>query len=322
MASEFDIIQRFFSRDVDAPDVVLGIGDDAALLSVPEGQHLVVTADTLIENVHFPEEIPPEFIGYKSLAVNLSDLAAMGAMPKWVTLAISLPAVDEVWLEGFSRGFHGLAERHQVSLVGGDTTRGSLSITVQAMGWVPEQQALLRSGARPGDQIYVSGTIGDAGLALSALQGNVSLSAEDYQDLILRLHKPTPRIELGLNLRGLASSCIDVSDGLMADLGHILEASDVGAEIDLVNLPYSKPVARWVDESENPLSPLALGDDYELAFTIPPHHQEALDTLAHDLDIRLTQIGTIVSEPGMTLFNSAGEPVKVTRTGYDHFGNP
>jgi len=322
MPSEFEIIQRYFSSDVGAPDVVLGIGDDAALLAIPEGQSLVVTADTLNENIHFPEEIPSDFIGYKALAVNLSDLAAMGAMPKWVTLAISLPEVDEVWLEGFSRGFHGLAERHHVSLVGGDTTRGPLSITVQAMGWVPEHQALLRSGARPGDQIYVSGTIGDAGLALLALQGKVSLNAEDYQGLILRLHKPTPRIELGLNLRGLASSCIDVSDGLVADLGHMLEASNVGAEIDLVNMPFSKPVARWVDESDNPLLPLSLGDDYELVFTIPPNHQETLDTLAQELDIRLTQIGTVVSEPGMTLFNSAGEPVKVTRTGYDHFGTP
>jgi len=321
MPSEFDIIQRFFSRDTENRDVVLGIGDDAALLEVPEGQRLVVTADTLIENVHFPEEIPPEFIAYKALAVNLSDLAAMGALPKWVTLAITLPEVDEAWLEGFSRGFFGLADRHHVTLVGGDTNRGPLSITVQAMGWVPVDQALLRSGARPGDQIYASGTIGDAGLALSALKGEVSLSAEDYQDLILRLHKPTPRIELGLNLRGLASSCIDVSDGLMADLNHILEASVAGAEIDLVNMPYSKPVARWIDESDDPLLPLSLGDDYELVFTIPPHHQESLDTLAQDLDIRLTQIGTIVSEPGMTLFNSAGEPVKVTRSGYDHFGN-
>jgi thiamine-monophosphate kinase len=167
MVSEFDLIKRFFTRDIRSADVALGIGDDAALLKVPEGQQLVVTTDTLIENVHFPEEIPPEFIGYKALAVNLSDLAAMGAEPRWVTLALSLPEADEVWLEGFSRGFLDLADEYGVSLVGGDTTRGSLSITVQAMGLVPDGQALLRSGAVPGDLVYVSGSIGDAGLALS-----------------------------------------------------------------------------------------------------------------------------------------------------------
>jgi thiamine-monophosphate kinase len=320
MPSEFDIIKRYFNRVVDAPDIALGIGDDAALLQVPEGQRLVVTADTLVENVHFPEEIPPEFIGHKALAVNLSDLAAMGATPKWVTLAITLPEVDEVWLEGFCRGFFALADRYQVHLVGGDTTRGPLSMTVQAMGWVPEQQALLRSGARPGDQIYASGSIGDAGIALRALQGKITLDAEDYQDLILRLHRPSPRIELGLSLRGLASSCIDVSDGLMADLGHILQASGVGAEIDQVNIPFSEPVLRWIEAGGDALLPMTLGDDYELVFTIAPHHQEALDLLARELDLRLTLIGTVVNEPGITLFNRAGEPVKVSQMGFNHFG--
>jgi thiamine-monophosphate kinase len=320
MVSEFDLIKRFFTRDNKSEDVVLGIGDDAALLSLPEGQQLVVTTDTLIENVHFPEEIPPEFIGYKALAVNLSDLAAMGAQPRWVTLALSLPEADEMWLEGFSRGFLGLADEYGVSLVGGDTTRGPLSITVQAMGLVPEGQALLRSGALPGDLIYVSGSIGDAGLALSALKAEAQLSAEAYQSLVMRLHKPTPRMALGIALRGLATSCIDVSDGLLADLNHVLEASAVGADIVLQQIPLSPLVRQWAEHHADFAVPATWGDDFELVFTVPAASQQILEQVASRLDVPLSMIGKISAETGLRLFTPAGEAVTVAQTGYDHFG--
>lgn len=320
MASEFDLIRRFFTRDCKTEEVALGIGDDAALLKIPEGQQLVVTTDTLIENVHFPEEIPPEFIGYKALAVNLSDLAAMGATPRWVTLALSLPEADEVWLEGFSRGFLGLAEEYGVSLVGGDTTRGPLSITVQAMGLVPDGQALLRSGASPGDLVYVSGSIGDAGLALSALKGGTRLEADEYQHLVMRLHKPVPRVALGLALRGLASACIDVSDGLLADLNHILEASGVGADIAMQQIPLSPLVRQWADQHGDFSAPATWGDDFELVFTLPAQKQASLEAVARKMDIPLTQIGEITTTTGLRLFTPAGEPVNVPQAGYDHFG--
>jgi thiamine-monophosphate kinase len=320
MVSEFDLIKRFFTRNHGTEDVVLGIGDDAALLKVPEGQQLVVTTDTLIENVHFPEEIPPEFVGYKALAVNLSDLAAMGAEPRWATLALSLPEADEVWLEGFSRGFLDLADEYDLSLVGGDTTRGPLSITVQAIGLVPAGLALLRSGAAPGDLVYVSGSIGDAGLALSALKGEAKLEPEDYQCLVMRLHKPTPRVLLGTELRGLASSCIDVSDGLIADLSHILEASTVGADITLQDIPFSKPVRQWAERHDDFSVPATWGDDFELVFTVPADSQQMLEQVARNLDIQLSKIGKITAETGLRLFTPAGEAVNVAQAGYDHFG--
>lgn len=317
MASEFDLIDRYF-RSSDLPDdVTLGVGDDAALLNIPEGEQLVVTVDTLISGVHFPVHTSPEDIGHKALAVNLSDLAAMGAEPKWITLALSLPEADEAWIAAFAKGFTQLAARHGVSLVGGDTTRGPLSITVQAMGWVNNGMALLRSGATPGDAVYVSGSIGAAGLALSMLHDS---QAQIPDGLIARLNRPEPRIELGSALHNMANACIDVSDGVIADLGHILESSVVGAELQLADMPYSDEVSQWIGAGNNPVLPLSWGDDYELLFTASPDHEEELQQLSESLELPITRIGTVTEQAGLRIKSAEGEIINVPASGYDHFG--
>ena len=316
MASEFELIQKYF-QSTDLPDdVTLGVGDDAALLNMPEGHQLVVTVDTLIEGVHFPVNTTPEDIGHKALAVNLSDLAAMGASPRWVTLALSLPSADESWVAEFARGFMALANKHGVSLVGGDTTRGPLSITVQAMGWVNNAMSLLRSAASEGDDIYVSGTIGDAGLALQMLSGQGTIP----DALLKALHRPEPRIELGMALNGVANASIDVSDGLIADLGHILEASGVGAELSLEAMPYSSDVEQWLGAGNDATLPLTWGDDYELLFTASPEQASAIQALSARLSLSLTRIGKITEQPGLRIFTAEGEITNVAATGYDHFG--
>lgn len=322
MPSEFELIARYFTHAPSRADVRLGVGDDAAVLGVPPGQELVVTTDTLVAGVHFPERTPPEAVGHKVLAVNLSDLAAMGADPAWVTLAITLPSADEHWLADFSRGFAALARLHGVDLVGGDTTRGPLSITVQAMGLVPAGQALRRSGAGPGDLLYVSGTLGDAGLALAALNGEVLLGGADAEDCLRRLDRPTPRMALGRALRGLASAAIDVSDGLLADLGHMLQASGAGALIELERLPLSAPVRRRVREARDWTLPLASGDDYELLFSVPASRRDALTEVLRGLDVEVTCIGRIEAA-GLRLVEAGGRDVAPARLGYDHFaGGP
>ncbi|AOU97302.1 thiamine-phosphate kinase [Acidihalobacter yilgarnensis] len=315
MSGEFDLIARHFSRCPPRDDVCLGVGDDAALLRPPSGQVLVATVDTLIAGVHFPEQTAPEDIGHKSLAVNLSDLAAMGAEPAWVTLAISLPKVDDRWLYAFAEGFYALAARHRVALVGGDTTRGPLCITVQALGWVPEGEALRRTGARPGDDIYVTGTLGDAGLGLAVVQSRIQVDPAHREALLARLNRPEPRIETGLALRGLASAAIDISDGLAADLGHLLEASGVGARVELDRLPRSDAV-RLAD----PHGRLALtaGDDYELAFTLPPGCEADLARYAERLP-PYTRIGRVEAVPGLRLIDAQGNPFAFSHRGYDHF---
>lgn len=317
MASEFELIQKYF-QSTDLPDhVTLGVGDDAALLNMPEGHQLVVTVDTLIEGVHFPANTSPEDIGHKTLAVNLSDLAAMGASPRWVTLALSLPSADERWVANFARGFMGLAQKHDVSLVGGDTTRGALSITVQAMGWVNNAMSLLRSAASEGDDIYVSGTIGDAGLALQMLSGQGAIPAS----LLRALNRPEPRIDLGMALNGIANACIDVSDGLIADLGHILEASEVGADLSLESVPYSSSLRQWLDAGNDATLPMTWGDDYELLFTASPEQASAIQDLSARLGLPLTRIGKITGQSGLRIFTPEGEITNVAGTGYDHFGN-
>jgi len=278
---------------------------------------LAVTVDTLVAGVHFPHETDAVSIGHKSLAVNLSDLAAMGAEPAWVTLALTLPQADEYWLAGFSHGFLELAEACGVSLVGGDTTRGPLSITVQASGFVPDGLALRRSGARPGDALCVTGSLGDAGLGLAWLLGERTLPPKVGQAVRERLDRPAPRIAAGLALRGLASAAIDISDGLAADLRHILQASGVGATVDVDALPLSEPVRTQSDARE---LALASGDDYELLFAVAPADEQETVARLQAQGLRCTRIGRVEVEPGLRLTNADGSPyAAATPRGYDHF---
>ena len=314
--NEFDLIRRYFAgRGVRRADVPLGIGDDAALLAPPAGQTLATTVDTLHSGVHFAADIPPADLGHKALAVNLSDLAAMGAEPAWATLALSLPGADEAWLGAFADGFFALAERFGVQLVGGDTTRGPLSVTVQVQGFVPADAALRRSGARSGDHVFVTGHLGDAGAGLAIEQGRLALSGPPAAALLARLHRPTPRIGAGLALRGLASAAIDVSDGLAQDLGHILAASGVGAVLEADVLPLSDALLASGIERPWRLA-AAAGDDYELCFTAPA---DADLGVADALDCPVTRIGHITAEPGLRWRDTAGQVVEPPPRGWDHF---
>jgi thiamine-monophosphate kinase len=311
--SEFDLIRRYFTRAT--PGALLGVGDDAALLQPTAGHVLAVSTDMLVSGTHFFPDADPHLLGHKTLAVNLSDLAAMGATPRWATLALSLPAADEVWLERFSAGFFALAQRHGVDLVGGDTTRGPLNLCVTIFGEVPPQQALRRSGAQVGDDVWVSGTLGEAALALAHLQGRIVLDEAAFAACAERLHRPQPRIELGLALRGIANSAIDVSDGLLADLGHILECSNVGAEIDFDALPVSQALR---SRSQQKLA-LSGGDDYELCFTAPAERVVDVDAISTRLGLPLARIGKIVAGRGCIVQDAGGNPLHIETEGYDHF---
>jgi thiamine-monophosphate kinase len=317
--SEFDLIEKYFIQSgPPGENVTLGVGDDCALLQPPVGKELAVTIDTLVEGVHFASGIDPEGLGHKALAVNLSDLAAMGAEPAWVTLALTLPQSDAAWLEGFSRGFLSLASASGVRLVGGDTTRGPLSITVAAYGFVEPGKALRRDGARPGDLIYVTGTIGDGGVALLAQQGRYR-PQQGEDELSLRLQRPTPRIDVGLALTGIASAAIDVSDGLLSDLGHICGNSNVGAELDLDSIPLSAAVSEYLRQGGEWERVLTGGDDYELCFTASPQGSGALEALGRELDCSLTPVGRIVSEAGIRCRTADGSELSFTNSGYEHF---
>jgi thiamine-monophosphate kinase len=307
--SEFDLIKRHFTRP--APTALLGVGDDCALLQVTEGKVLAVSSDMLVSGTHFFADADPCLLGHKTLAVNLSDLAAMGARPRWATLAISLPRADEAWLERFSAGFFALANRYGVDLVGGDTTRGPLNLCVTIFGEVEAGRALRRSGAQAGDEIWVSGKLGDAALALAHLQGRVVLSENDLAACAKALHQPQPRVELGLALRGIASSAIDISDGLLGDLGHILDASQVGAQIDVAAVPVSSVLRSFPLYAGCALSG---GDDYELCFTAPAARRA--DVLGIGEQFPLTRIGRIVA--GQGICDGAGNPINF-EGGYDHF---
>ncbi|OHX38087.1 thiamine-phosphate kinase [Methylomonas sp. LWB] len=306
---EFDLIRRYFAADAPRhPHNKLGIGDDCALMSLPPGQHLAITADTMVENVHFFADAAPEDLGHKLLAVNLSDLAAMGAEPFAVTLALTLPKVDPTWLEAFSRGFLTLARRFNVDLIGGDTTSGPLTLTVQAMGTVPSGAALTRSAANVGDFVYLSGPVGDAGLGLKIKRGYRCA----FPEMPLRcFHRPEPRVELGLALRGIAHACIDISDGLAADLGHILTQSRVGACLDWSALVFSDAMDAYLAETGDWRLPLTAGDDYQLCFTVPPDRSAALPAGCR-------KIGVIEVEPGLRL-RRAGSIELLEFTGYEHF---
>lgn len=307
--AEFDLIRRYFAIHAPQhPYNQLGIGDDCALLHVPAGYQLAVTTDTMVENVHFFADVDPESLGHKLLAVNLSDLAAMGAEPFAVTLALTLPKIDESWLQAFSRGFMALARQYHVDLIGGDTTSGPLTLSVQAMGVVPQGRALLRSGAKVGDAVYVTGQLGNAGLGLKIKQGYDC----NKPDLALQsFNKPQPRIEQGLALRTIASACIDISDGLAADLGHILEQSGVGARLHCESLPLSVEVNDYVERTGDWRMPLTAGDDYELCFTVPADFPRQLP----DGSI---WVGTIEVEPGLRL-QRAGVTEVLKAKGYEHF---
>ena len=318
--NEFGLIQRYFASVTSRRgDVALGVGDDCALLRIPAGQDLAVSIDTLVAGVHFFADVEPASLGHKALAVNLSDLAAIGAEPAWVTLALTLPQADDAWLAAFSDGFAVLARRYGVQLVGGDTTRGPLSITVEAHGLVPVGKALRRDGASAGDLVCVTGSLGDAGLALQRLAGgDPSVVSEEIGE---RLLKPQPRIEAGLALRGLATAAIDISDGLSADLGHLLQASAVGASIELEKLPLSAAVRRAIVRDEQWALPLASGDDYELCFTIPAERAPELPAISEALRLAITPIGLVEAKPGLRCLRGDGSLWTHTTTGYDHFAN-
>ena len=311
--SEFDLIRRHFTRAT--PGALLGVGDDAALLQVSAGMTLAVSTDMLVCGTHFFPDADPFLLGHKALAVNLSDMAAMGAAPRWATLALALPDADDAWLERFSAGFFALAHQYGVDLVGGDTTRGPLNLCVTILGEAPSQQALRRDGARPGDEIWLSGCVGDAALALAHLQGHIALSETQFAACAPRLHQPQPRVALGLALRGLANSAIDVSDGLLADLGHILDASQVGAEIEIEALP----VSRLLLEQEQQRLALSGGDDYELCFTVPAARRAEVERISAQLALPLTRIGKIVAGQGCIVHDAAGNPLDIEVGGYDHF---
>ena len=316
MSGEFALIDLIKLRVKTRSDVVLGIGDDAALLSVPNDHHLVVSTDTLNSGVHFPEDTAPENIGYKALAVNLSDLAAMGATPAWASLAISLPDTDVEWLEKFLDGFFELADENSVQLIGGDTTQGPLSITVTVHGFIPKDQALRRDAAKLGDEIWVTGSIGDAAAGLAQWRAKGLQSAK----LRYRLDRPTPRINVGIALRGIANAAIDISDGLLADLSHILAASKMGAEIEVCRVPMSKPLLdHFPDDRERYRLQLSGGDDYELCFTAPAHQSLAIEQALVECDVIGTVIGHIVAGTELKCFDEKGELFELGGKGFEHF---
>ncbi|MBV7430243.1 MULTISPECIES: thiamine-phosphate kinase [unclassified Acidovorax] len=324
---EFDLIARYFTRPArPGGAVALGVGDDCALLAPAPGMQLAISSDMLVEGRHFFADVDPEALGHKALAVNLSDLAACGARPLAFTLALSLPRVDEAWLAGFSRGLLALADAHGCALVGGDTTQGPLNICITVFGEVPPGQALLRSGARAGDDIYVSGTLGDARLALEALLGHAPLPAGVLARARQRLERPTPRVALGLALRGVASSAMDVSDGLLGDLSHILKASGVGARIDthttskmIASSAYSSSANGQIGLELIHQCTLAGGDDYELAFTAPPARRDAVAAASQASGTPVTRIGTVRAEPGLQLLDAQGQPMDNRYASFDHF---
>ncbi len=343
---EFDLIRRYFARptlcalaDGVAASTVVGIGDDCAILQPTPGMQLAISSDMLVEGRHFLSTVNPAHLGHKALAVNLSDLAACGARPLGFTLALSLPLVDEAWLAGFSQGLFALADKHACPLVGGDTTRGPLNICITVFGEVPPGQALLRSGAKVGDELWVSGTLGDARLALEVFRGNVSVPAAVFDAARARMEQPTPRIDLGQALRGIANAAIDVSDGLLGDLSHVLRASDagrgttrgVGVRIDATlaaSLFTSKLIANNDDStlaSSSFYSKLQLdcvlagGDDYELAFTAPAALHYAVRAAGLSTSTPVTCIGQIEAEPGVRLVDSMGQLLNNSYSSFDHF---
>lgn len=317
MPGEFDLIEKYFTRP--APSAVLGVGDDCALVRPSPGMELAITTDMLLAGRHFLPSDGPGTIGHKALAVNLSDLAAMGAAPRWVLMSIGLPEADERFLRGFTGGFFGLAQKFSVELIGGDTTRsGLLTISITAIGEVPPGKALRRDGAKDGDDIWVSGTLGDAAAALAHHQGSLRLTTEEAVACFPRLYVPAPRVALGLALRDIAHSCIDISDGFAADLGHILERSGKAAEVEFESLPLSDALRAHVNEEAARNCILSGGDDYELVFTAAPEKRAEIGALTQRLGLPLTRVGRIVEGNGLSV-SLNGSPLSLNRTGFDHF---
>jgi thiamine-monophosphate kinase len=315
---EFSLIDRIRKRTAQGrDDVRLGIGDDAAVLAVPAGQELVVAIDTMVEGVHFPIGTSATDIGWKSLAVNLSDLAAMGATPAWALLAMTLPKGDPDFVDGFAQGFAQLAQSYRLALVGGDTTRGALTISVAVHGFVPPDKVLTRAGAKPGDSIFVTGTLGDAAGGLQLLKRSDNDARSAF--LIERLNRPTPRIAAGLALRGYATACIDISDGLLADLGHICTTSHVGAQIDAALLPRSCALLDLFDDTTSRDFALSGGDDYELCFTVPLQHVAAVQSDLARMGCGATKIGRIVEGSDVSVRGADGQLLELQHRGWNHF---
>ena len=317
---EFDLIARYFTRP--ARRAVIGVGDDCALWQPQPGMQLAISTDMLVEGRHFLSTVSPQRLGHKALAVNLSDLAACGAKPLAFTLSLALPRVDEAWMKGFSEGMLALADLHQCELIGGDTTYGPMTIGITVFGEVPPGDAMLRSGAQAGDDIYISGSVGDARLALEVFRGNLSVSGADFESARLRMEQPEPRVALGMALRGIANACIDLSDGLAGDLGHILKASQTGAVLTTDWIQDSAaisaalqalPFARRLDMA------LAGGDDYELLFTAPPDLSDAVQEAANDSDVSITCIGRITNGSGLQVLDVHGVPMSRRFASFDHF---
>jgi thiamine-monophosphate kinase len=331
---EFDLIDRFFKRPAGRSPlaqhppsrVSLGVGDDCALLAPAPGMQLAVSCDMLVEGRHFLSTVDPQRLGHKALAVNLSDLAACGAKPLAFTLALSMPRVDEAWLDGFSRGMFALADTHGCALVGGDTTQGPLNICITVFGEVPAGQALLRSGAKAGDDIYVSGTLGDARVALEVFRGGLQMPADVFEFVRGRMEQPTPRVALGQALRGIATAAVDVSDGLLGDLGHILRQSKVGARIETAVAAGLMAGEVLAMRATGFLSPekqleyvLAGGDDYELVFTAPPASRETVMAASRASGTAVTRIGRAEPEPGVRLVDAGGNLLQRHYASFDHF---
>ncbi|MFI4922545.1 MAG: thiamine-phosphate kinase [Burkholderiales bacterium] len=318
MLSEFELIKRYFTHP--APHAVLGVGDDAALVKVAKGMELVVSTDMLVSGTHFFPDADPYKLGRKALAVNFSDMAAMGATPRWATLSLAMPEADEKWLKPFAKGFMDLARAQRVDLIGGDTARGPLNICVQIMGEVPAGKALRRDGAKQGDEIWISGQIGDAALGLAHLQNRIHLEAQEAQACLNKLHTPDARVTLGMHLLGLANSAIDISDGILADLGHILERSGVAAVIEFKALPKSAVLQKYLGQDAALQALLAGGDDYELCFTAPKKNSVELAKLSRKLRLPLTRIGNIKKGRSLILLDATGKRMALNTRGYDHFG--
>ncbi|HUY01964.1 MAG TPA: thiamine-phosphate kinase [Rhodocyclaceae bacterium] len=316
MLSEFELIARYFTRPT--PHTVQGVGDDGAIVRVASGMELVITTDMLVAGTHFLPDAEPEALGWKTLAVNVSDLAAMGARPRWAVVAVALPEVDEPWIAAFARGLFACADAFGIDVIGGDTTRGPINLCPTLFGEVPQGGALLRSGAQVGDEIWLSGAPGLAALGLAHLQGRCILSEPALTDCLAALNRPQPRVALGLALRGIASAAIDVSDGLLADLGHILERSGVAATVHLDRLPGAA-LGACPDQVLARDCLLAGGDDYELLFAAAPGHHAEIAALAGELGLALTCIGSIVPGNSLTLQDVGGRAVAVPHRGFDHF---
>jgi thiamine-monophosphate kinase len=319
VSGEFDLIRRHFTRPLrPGSRATLGVGDDCALFAPAPGQQLAVSCDMLVEGRHFLSTVAPERLGHKALAVNLSDLAACGAEPLACTLALALPRADEAFVAGFARGLYALADEHGIELVGGDTNAGPLNICITVFGQLPPGAALLRSGARAGDELWVSGMLGDARLALEVFRGSLALPGAEFEGVRRAMELPQPRVALGVALRGIASSAIDLSDGLLGDLGHILQRSAVGATVELAALPRSTVLAAQ-PQGVQQLCLLSGGDDYELLFTAEPaRHQQVLDA-ARRAGVRASRIGRIDAEPGLRMVGPDGRPVAVEARAFDHF---